>query len=249
MKTLVFLLVLANLLFYAFSEGYFGRPDNPDAGRVEKQVFVERMHIVSRGEGPALAAPAPVAVPTQAPPVEAPESAPASPEAVVEEAKVEAPADSEEKAPVCLVWEHLSITDADRLTSLLAGKFSEFKLVRQTVAGEGNGWWVYVPPLSNKAEADKKAAELRQLGITDYFMIAEGQNRFAISLGVFSTEKGAQDRLAELKEKGVRTARLTPRPDKDGTVSLRASGPAAPRAALVEAAGRALPKANVRRCK
>ena len=52
MKALVFLLVLANLLFYAFGAGYFGRPDNPDAGRVEQQVAPERMRIVSRGEAP-----------------------------------------------------------------------------------------------------------------------------------------------------------------------------------------------------
>ena len=53
MKVLVFLLVLANLLFYAFSAGYLGRPDNPDAGRVGQQILPERMRIVSRGEAPA----------------------------------------------------------------------------------------------------------------------------------------------------------------------------------------------------
>ena len=50
------------------------------------------------------------------------------------------------------------------------------------------------------------APELRQLGITDYFVILDGPNRFAISLGVYSSEKGGQERLAEVKEKGVRSA-------------------------------------------
>ena len=36
MKALVFLLVLANLLFYAFSSGYFGHSDNPDAARIDR---------------------------------------------------------------------------------------------------------------------------------------------------------------------------------------------------------------------
>ena len=58
MKAIVFLLVLANVLFYAFTEGYLGRSESPDAGRVEQQVQAERMRIVSRGEVPA--APAPV---------------------------------------------------------------------------------------------------------------------------------------------------------------------------------------------
>ena len=67
MKALVFLLVLANLLFYAFGAGYFGRPDNPDAGRVEQQVAPERMRIVSRGEAPG------------APPVKSEQAAPRKP--------------------------------------------------------------------------------------------------------------------------------------------------------------------------
>ena len=63
MKPLVFLLLLFNLLFYAFTQGYFGRTENPDAGRIEKQVFAERMRIVSRGEVPAVPAKAPEPVP------------------------------------------------------------------------------------------------------------------------------------------------------------------------------------------
>src|SRR3990167_4112623 len=66
-KALVFLLVLANLLFYAFGAGYFGRPDNPDAGRVEQQILPERMRIAARGDAPALPAKAPEPVVTEVP--------------------------------------------------------------------------------------------------------------------------------------------------------------------------------------
>ena len=52
MKALVFLLVLVNLLFYAFTEGVFGRPGNPDAGRVDQQLVPERVRIVARGDQP-----------------------------------------------------------------------------------------------------------------------------------------------------------------------------------------------------
>lgn len=236
MKALVFLLVLANLLFYAFSEGYFGRPENPDAIRLEKQVLPERMRIVSRGEAPAVPARAPVPVKAEV-------------VAVPEERKPEPPARAEEVAPVCLAWEHLGVADADRLSTLLSGKFAEFKVSRRAVASEGNGWGVYIPPLPSKAEAEKKASELRPLGVTDYFIINEGVNRFAISLGVFSSEKGAQERLAELKEKGVRSARSMPRPGKDSAVNVQATGPAATKASLLEAIAKILPKAEVQGCK
>lgn len=234
MKTLVFLLVLANLLFYAFSAGYFGRPDNPDAVRVEKQVLPERMRIVSRGEAPAASVKA---------------AAPAKPEVVAEAPKAEEPNKVEEAAPVCLAWNHLVSADADRITSLLAGKFADFKVNRRVVAGESNGWGVFVPPLGGRADAEKKATELRQLGVTDYFIVQDGPIRHAISLGIFSSEKGAQERLAELKEKGVRSARVMPRPGKDSTINLQATGPAAARAVLLEAIGKAVPKAEALDCK
>lgn len=253
MKALVFLLVLANLLFFAFSEGYFGRAENPDAGRVERQVLPERMRIVSRGEVPA----APVKV-------VAPEAEPVVPEAVTEAAKAEPvktePAQEEpakvepvskakELPPLCLAWEHLSITEADQVSTLLSKRFTELKVTRPAVGGESNGWWVFVAPLPSKAEAEKKAAELRRFGVTDYFIIPDGPNRFAISLGVFSSEKGGQEKLTEVKELGVRSARLMPRPGKDGTVNLQVSGPATAKQALLAAVGKVLPKSTPQSCK
>lgn len=226
MKALVFLLVLGNLLFYAFASGYFGHPDNPDGERVAQQVKPERIRIISRGEAPA------AAVPTEAPPAETPK-----PEAAVE------------AAPVCLLWERLPVADADRLAALLADKFGDFKLVRQAHPGEGNGWWVYIPPLASKADAEKKAAELRGLGVADYFLIQEGPNRFAISLGIFSSEKGGQERMSELKNKGVRSAHLTQRPGKDGSVTLRATGPAGAQAGLIATLGEIFPKIATETCK
>lgn len=234
MKTLVFLLVLGNLLFYAFTEGYFGRPGNPDAERVERQMLPEKMRIVSRGEAPAAPAKAPEPLKVALAP---------------EETKAEPAVQAEKSEPVCLAWDSLSVAEADRLDSVLTRQFTEFKAVRRQVDGESSGWWVFVPSLSSKAEAERKAGELRQFGVTDYFVIQEGPNRHAISLGVFSSEKGGQDRLAELKAKGVRSARLTPRPGKDGTVSLQATGPTAIKSALLDAIAKALPKAEGRDCK
>ena len=258
MKVLVFLLVLGNLLFYAFSAGYLGRPDNPDAGRVNQQIFPERMRIVSRGEAPAAPAktdiPKPVVV--EAAPQEA-AVAPAkdaAPEPMVKSAEaakeVVAPASKPPEVPqVCLAWEHLSAPDADRLAAMLAGKYADFKVSRRVIAAEGNGWWVFIPPLAAKADVDRKAGELKQLDVSDFFVVQDGPSRFAISLGVFSSEKGAQDRLADLKAKGVRSARVGPRPGKDSTVRLQAQGPETSRGGLLAAAGKILPKADAQDCK
>lgn len=258
MKALVFLLVLGNLLFYAFSAGYLGRPDNPDAGRANQQILPERMRIVSRGEAPAAAEkadiPKPVvvdAVPQEgsvAPAKEAASEPAAKPTEAAKEAVVPA-AKAPDIPQVCLAWEHLSAPDADRLAAMLAGKFADFKLTRRVVAAEGNGWWVFIPPLAGKADADRKAGELKQLDVSDFFVVQDGPSRFAISLGVFSSEKGAQDRLADLKTKGVRSARVGPRPGKDSTVRLQAQGPETSRGGLLAAVGKILPKAEAQDCK
>lgn len=108
---------------------------------------------------------------------------------------------------------------------------------------------VYIPPLADKAAADKKAGELREFGITDYFIVQEaGANRYAISLGVFSSEKGGQDRLAEVKGLGVRSARLSLRPGKDSHVTVDINGPETERPALRKAAAGVLPQNKALAC-
>nr|MBP9655454.1 SPOR domain-containing protein [Rhodocyclaceae bacterium] len=124
-----------------------------------------------------------------------------------------------------------------------------FKLSRKVVPGESSGWWVYIPALPGKAEAEKKAGELRNLGVSDLFIVQEGTSRHAISLGIFSSEKGSSERLAELKAKGVRSAVIGPRPGKDAFVALQARGPGDRKAALIAAVADALQKNDVLACK
>ena len=240
MRVLVFLLVLANLLFYAYSEGYFGRTESPDARRMTQQVAPERMKIVARGELPA----APPVEPPPAPPEAEPPGIQVAPVAV-------APAVVPEPPVVisCSRWDQLQQADVDRLSSMVSQKFPAFKQSRRIDPGEGNGWWVFIPPLPGKAEADKKAGELRAFGVTDYFIVQEaGANRFAISLGIFSSEKGAQERLADVKNLGVRSAKLSLRPGKDSRVTLDLRGPEAERAALRKAALVLLPAIKAQAC-
>lgn len=233
MKTFVFLLILGNLLFYAYSEGYLGKVENPDAARVASQVEPERIRIVSRDQEPPLQA--------SNGRVKAVAGDPVAPQQPAEQAGVL-------DGRVCLAWDNLAAADADRLNTLVASRFPDFRVERRLEPGESGGWWIYITPQASKAEADKKAGELRQLGVTDYFIIQDGPNRFAISLGVFSGEKGGQDRLAELKAKGVRSARLMQRPGKDGTISLLAEGPAAGQASLIGALNGNLAKPAIRDC-
>jgi hypothetical protein len=69
------------------------------------------------------------------------------------------------------------------------------------------GFWVYIPPLDTRAEVDRKIAELRKLGVEEYYAVeSQGPMRNAISLGIFKTEEAANAYLERLREKGVRSA-------------------------------------------
>jgi hypothetical protein len=73
-------------------------------------------------------------------------------------------------------------------------------------------WWVFIPPLKDRAELDKKTAELEELGVTEYHPVeSPGPLRYAISLGIFRNEDTASRFLEGLQQKGVRSARVTNR--------------------------------------
>lgn len=77
---------------------------------------------------------------------------------------------------------------------------------------KATGYWVFVPPRKSLAEAQKKVEELKRFGITEIFILLESTPwRYAVSLGVFSTEEAAVKYLAQLREKGVRSAESAPR--------------------------------------
>ncbi len=65
------------------------------------------------------------------------------------------------------------------------------------------GFWVIIPPLKSRKAANRQIKKLKELGIRDYFRVATGSKKNAISLGVFSKSSSARRRLAEMKKKGV----------------------------------------------
>ena len=52
MRVFVFLLILANLLFLAWTKGYLGSPSNPDALRAQNQLLANQVKVVSRDVPP-----------------------------------------------------------------------------------------------------------------------------------------------------------------------------------------------------
>lgn len=81
--------------------------------------------------------------------------------------------------------------------------------VKEKSMQEAASHLVYIPPQADREAAEKKASELRRLGITDFYIIQDNSPlRWGISLGVFKTEEAARTHLGTLVQKGVRTARI-----------------------------------------
>jgi hypothetical protein len=81
----------------------------------------------------------------------------------------------------------------------------------QRRAEEIASYWAFMPQQRDRQAANQKAAELRKARCEDFRGPGRSRHRFAISLGVFKTSEAAQARLAELRAKGVRTAKVGPR--------------------------------------
>lgn len=65
------------------------------------------------------------------------------------------------------------------------------------------GDWVYLPPFETREQAVARAQELRDMGIDDIYVVASDGFRNAIALGLYSTERGADQRLEFLTDMGV----------------------------------------------
>jgi hypothetical protein len=78
---------------------------------------------------------------------------------------------------------------------------------------------VYLPPHKSWAEAERRAEELRKLGVKDLLVMSENAPlKFAISLGSFRDAEAAKSHLAALEKLGVKGVRMS---DRSSTVVLK----------------------------
>ena len=121
---------------------------------------------------------------------------------------------------ICMEWGDFSGSNLERATAALSDLKVENKLTRREIEHD-TGYWIYMGPLRNKRAVNKKIGELKDLGITEHFVITTGRWKNSISLGVFRTEESAQNFFTDLKKQGVRTAKIGERASKYNTTIFR----------------------------
>jgi hypothetical protein len=179
-RLLFLLLLAANIALFAWA---FFAPADPDIDRqpLARQIDPGKLRIVRESE------------------LGKPRAEPAKPAPAAEQAR-------QPTATACVEWGSFNPAEASRAARALDGLELGARLA-QYRGEEPARWWVHYPPQGSRANALKKAAELRKLGITDFFVVQEpGALQWALSLGLFTTQEAAKAHLASLRERGVRSA-------------------------------------------
>ncbi|MEG2029975.1 MAG: SPOR domain-containing protein [Janthinobacterium sp.] len=190
LKFVFWLLAGVNVLVLAIGQGYLGnfRSETREPGRLKNQLHADKLTLLTQEQATA-PAPAPAAAPAPAPAEAAPQNY------------------------ACTEVGNFVLADARRFETQVGTLDLGDRQSRRNVAGqEISSYMVYIPPQGSKEGADRKAGELKQLGVTNYFVMNESSPlRWGISLGVFKSESGAQSQLASLNKQGVHSARIGPR--------------------------------------
>ncbi len=188
LKLIFALLLVANAALFAYGEGYLGQfsGNEHEPGRLQKQQNADKLQLISASKAES-------AVAALAPPPPVPRDEPAT--------------------IACVEVGNFALDEARKFENRLAPLELGDRQQRRNVAEqEVSSYIVHIPPQASRAAAEKKADELRELGVTNFFILNDSSPlKWGISLGVFRTEAAAQAQLAALVKQGVQTARVTPR--------------------------------------
>jgi hypothetical protein len=251
LKILFWLLLAINGALFALGQGFLGRhpAQHREPQRLALQLHPEQLLL----SPPAASVPAVQPEPAQA--VAA--LAPTAPTAAVAADKVPLAAASAQSQPVaaaeplraCVEIGNFDQDEARLFRNRLAAARLNARSTQSNVQ-EVASYMVYIPAQDGRDGAERRAAELRRLGLTDFYILPESSPiHDAISLGLFKTEAAAKAHVGQLITRGIRSARITERTAGASKVVFRLQGlDAADRAGLAALAS-AFPSQSRRDCR
>jgi len=200
MKLAFLLLLLINVLLYAWQQGAFGHfaEGGREPERLSHQLESGRIRVLTEKDVQVLKERATQARAEAAAP--APAGQPAAPAAAPLDLGV---------AQACVEFGDFIGADVPRAEAAL------FRLnlgPRQTTRSvEVPGWYmVYLPPFKTRIEVDRAVADLGRRGVKDLQMLNDGPLRLGVSLGSFRDAELARAHQASLEKRGVQNVRMAP---------------------------------------
>lgn len=242
LKILFGLLLLINGGLFAYQQGYLDTlsPSNREPSRLTQQLNADKLKLVSKTPETSEAT---AKVEVNADPKDDAKDA-APPEAEKNLARV----DKLSNVLACAEVGNFDTSEAKKFETQLAALSLGDRLTRRSIP-ENTRHMVYIPPLANKEAADKKAGELKNLGVQDFFVIQDNSSlQWGISLGIFKSEEAARNQLAALNQKGVRSARVGMHPQTATKVAFQLRGLDASAKSRVAKIKEAFPRQELREC-
>ncbi|MDP2985601.1 SPOR domain-containing protein [Hydrogenophaga sp.] len=257
LKWAIWLLVLGNAGYFAWSQGYLDtlglKPvEQREPQRMAQQVRPETLRLLN---GPR---------PETAPVVSAP--VPEAPAAVVVEPPLPAPSVSEPVAPAPAPPPSSTVAVAagsGPRACWQAGGFSndQAELLRAELAllglpasgfsftevRSGGRWIVYMGRYDNQQQVDRKKDELRALGVSFREINAPGLAP-GLALGTYSSEAAAQQALQKAERDGIRTAKVAQERAESQSVTVRLPAITDTQRAAIDGLGEAMAGKRLQRC-
>lgn len=187
LKLIFSALLCANVALLAYGKGWLGTTSGGEREpqRIRNQLNTDKLQLLSAASAGAL----PVA-----------EAAPA-----------QAPAETP-KPTNCTEIGNFASAEARRFEDAAAAlNLGERVSKAEVTLQEVTSHMVMIPPLGSKEAADTKAAQLKEQGVTNYFIMNDSPAKWGISLGVFKSEAAAKTLLAALSKQGVTGAKIVGR--------------------------------------
>lgn len=162
-----------------------GDVDDEGAAETKAAEAPAAIELAEQAEQPPVPEPEPIVEPDQVPPVAEPPP-PAEP------------------VMVCgRLGEFADLVVARQFLKQLQDRGIEAELGSGATKGP-SGYWALIPAAEDRQAGKKKLAELKAAGIQDVWLFAKGPLKNAISLGLFSSEKNAQRRVAQVAKAGFK---------------------------------------------
>jgi len=242
LRVAVWLLLVANALYFAWTQGWLASAglapaQQREPQRLNAQIRPEALRLLNgpRGtEAPAAPLPSPVA-----------DGAATPADAVASGAGLPAPV-SDTASTAC--WQAGGFTppQAEGLRSALTAlalPAGSWQLDEQRTGGR---WVVYMGRYSEELMVRKKT-ELKELGV-EFREVSVPALAPGLALGTFSSEAAAQQALKDLSKKGVNTARVAQERPEGSAFSLRLPAATDAQRDLVAALGAPLAGKTLQRC-
>jgi cell division septation protein DedD len=232
LKLLFWSLLCLNAALLAYGQGLLGsfKSAEREPELIRKQLNTDKLQLLTAAAAAKMAPP------------------PAEPEP-----EAASPAEPAPKSDTiaCTEIGNFAANDARRFETLVAPLALGSRQSQDNVTAQEIGsHMVMIPPLGSKDAADKKAAELKELGVSNYFIMNDNSPmKWAISLGVFKSEAAAQTLMAALKKQGVAGAKVVGRTTQVTKVAFRFRDIDADVKAKLDAAAAKFPGLDTHACK